>query len=208
MDIGEHFIMPTLPKPLILASSSPQRKKLLSKLKIPFTIIPSGVSENTREKNPRKMVLKLAVKKALFLAKKKKECWVLGADTTVVCKGVIIGKPINFKDSKRILEFLNGQKHKVYTGAAMVLDGGKTIFQTASVTSLKAKKLSEKEILSLAGKHIDKAGSYAVQDKEDPFIESIKGPLDNVIGLHLDGVKSLIKRSKNAYASRASGRMK
>ncbi len=200
--------MPILPRPLILASSSPQRKKLLSKLKIPFEIIPSNVSENTREKNPRKMVLQLAVKKALFVAKRKKEHWVLGADTTVVCKGVIIGKPRNSRDSRRILEFLNGQKHKVYTGAAMVLNGGETIFQAVSVTHLKTKKLGEKELASLAGKHMDKAGSYAVQDREDPFIESIDGPLDNVIGLHLDAVKSLLKKSKKAYSSRASGRMK
>ncbi len=200
--------MPLLPKPLILASSSPQRKKLLAKLNIPFKIIPSNVSENTREKNPRKMVLKLALKKALFIAKKKKEYWVLGADTTVVCKGKIIGKPRNSKDSRRILEFLNGQKHKVYTGVAMVLDGGKTIFKTASVTRLKTRKLGEKELSSLAGKHMDKAGSYAVQDREDPFIESVDGPLDNVIGLPLDVVKALIQKSKKSYFSLSSGKTK
>jgi septum formation protein len=196
------------PKPLILASSSPQRKKLLSKLKIPYKIIPSHVSENTREKNPRKMVIQLAVKKALFVAKRNKEYWVLGADTTVVSRGKIIGKPRNPKDSRRILEFLNGQKHKVYTGAALVINGGKMIFKTVSVTKLQAKKLGEKELSSLAGKHLDKAGSYAIQDRDDPFIESIDGPLDNVIGLHLDAIQSLFAKAQSAYASRASGKTK
>jgi septum formation protein len=197
-----------LPRPLILASASPQRKKILSKLDVPFRIIASCVSERSREKNPRRLVLELAEKKARAIARRYPHCWVLGSDTVVVRGKTIIGKPKNQKDSKRILEFLNGRRHKVYTGSVLVLDGGKTLFRAASVTRLCAKKLDTKALSALAGKHMDKAGSYAVQDRKDPFIAKIDGPRDNVIGLHLDAVRVLLSKARKSQTGLAVGKTK
>lgn len=188
--------MKLLFRPLVLASSSPQRRKILSTLRVPFRIIPSHVSEKSQEKNPRKLVLELAEKKARAIAKKYPHCWVLGSDTVVVRGTTIIGKPKNKRDSRRILEFLNGSRHRVYTGSALALDGGKILFKTASVTYLRARKLDPRALSALAGKHMDKAGSYAVQDKKDPFIARIDGSIDTVIGLNLEDVKTLFLKAR------------
>lgn len=179
---------------LILASGSPQRKTLLKRLRRAFKIVPSRVSERSSEKNPRKLVSLLARRKALSVARIHKKDLVLGADTLVVCGGEILGKPKDERDALRILKLLNGRWQKVYTGVALAAEGGKTILQACVVSRVKARKLPERELLRFAAKHLDKAGAYAVQDKADPFIERIEGPLDNVIGLPVDAVRALLAR--------------
>jgi septum formation protein len=179
---------------LILASGSPQRRALLKRLRRPFKILPSNVSERSAEKSPRRLVVLLAKRKALAVAKRNPRDVVLGADTLVVCRGKIIGKPRDAADSRRILRLLNGRWQRVYTGVCVASDGGKRALATAVVSRVKARRLDDRTLLKLAGKHMDKAGAYAVQDKADPFIEKIEGPLDNVIGLPVDAVRRLLKR--------------
>lgn len=180
-------------RPLVLASASPQRKALLKDVRKSFEIVPSHVDETTHEKDPRKMVLDLAVKKALHIARRRPEAVVLGADTTVVCKGEIIGKPADPADAMRILRLLNGDWQEVYTGVAVVKDG--RVWKAAVRSRVKARRLSESELRRLAGKHLDKAGAYAVQDDDDPFIERIVGEKDNVIGLPRKAVRRLLRKA-------------
>jgi septum formation protein len=180
--------------PLILASASPQRRVLLRKLGIPFRIIPSGVAENMRERSPRRLVVALARKKAVAIARKRPGALVLGADTIVWRAGRIIVKPKNGADSLRILRFLNGRKHWVYTGAALAWDGGRRVLSGAAASAVYARRLSRDELARLAGKHGDKAGGYAVQDQKDPFISRVSGDRDNVIGLPLKLVRALMRR--------------
>ena len=179
---------------LILASGSPQRRKLLTQAGIRFRIVPSRVSERSAEKNPRKLVLLLAKRKAAAVARAHPRDLVLGADTLVVCRGQILGKPKNVKDSLRILRLLNGSWQRVYTGVALAADGGKTILQAAVVSRVLARTLPDDELLRFAGKHLDKAGAYAVQDRDDPFVARVEGPLDNVVGLPMDAVRRLLAR--------------
>ena len=183
-------------KILILASGSPQRRLLLKKLRIPFEIIPSDVSEKSSEKNPRKLVLQLAERKARSVARRRPQDLVLGADTIVVCRGEILLKPRDKKDSERILRLLNGRWQRVYTGVALALDGGKIILKDAALTKVLARKLPEEALAKLIGKHMDKAGAYAVQDKRDPFIKRIEGDRDNVVGLPMRVVRRLLQRAK------------
>ncbi|OGR82756.1 MAG: septum formation protein Maf [Elusimicrobia bacterium RIFCSPHIGHO2_02_FULL_57_9] len=178
---------------LILASASPQRRTLLKKLGVAFRIIPSRVSEKSREKNPLRLARELARRKALAVARKYADAAVLGADTIVVCGGEIIGKPRSKKEARSILEKLNGRWHKVYTGVALAREGGKIIFDAVALSRVKAHKLPSAALAALAGKHMDKAGAYAVQDKKDPFISRIEGELDNVIGLPLKAVRKLLR---------------
>jgi len=182
-------------RPLILASASPQRRRLLKRLGLPFKIVPSGVGENSPEKNPRKLVLFLAKKKARAVARRHPQCMALGSDTVVYCQGEILVKPRSRADSKRILDILNGRWHRVYTGVALALDGGKKIYSEVCVSRTKARKLPPGRLLRLAGKHMDKSGSYAMQDRRDPFIEKVVGGKDNVIGLPLSAVRRLLKRA-------------
>lgn len=191
--------------PLILASASPRRRLILRRLRLPFRVVPSRASEKSREKDPRKLVVLLARRKALNVARRFHKALVLGADTIVVCRGEIIGKPRDRKDSGRILRLLNGRWQTVYTGVALACDGGRRVLSSVATTRVLAHRLDERRLTALAGKHMDKAGAYAVQDRNDPFVERISGDFDNVVGLPLDAVRRLLSRARYALAE---GRVK
>jgi len=192
-------------RPLILASGSPQRKTLLKKLRRPFRIVPSHVSERSAEKDPRRLVILLAARKAKAVAKSHPEAVVLGADTLVVCRGKILGKPRDAAHSRRILRLLNGRWQQVYTGLAVAVEGGRICLTGAVKSRVLARKLSEEQLMALAGKHMDKAGAYAVQDKDDPFISRVEGGLDNVIGLPVRAAGHLIRETERAARAGARG---
>ncbi len=183
---------------LILASVSPQRRKLLRSLWVPFKIIPSRVSEAARESAPRRLVAKLAMRKAKAVAAKHPTALVLGADTIVVHRGMILTKPKNRADSRRLLGILNGRCHRVYTGVALVDRAMGKAWKEVAVTKVVARRFPPEELAKLVGRNMDKAGGYAIQDRNDPFIESIVGPLDNVIGLPMASVRRLLKKASEA----------
>lgn len=185
--------MGRLPGPLVLASESPQRRKLLKKLGIPFEIVPSHASESTRETNPRRLVARLALRKARAVAARRRGAVVLGSDTVVVCAGRVIGKPRGPGAALAMLRLLNGRWQRVYTGIALVAPGGRELSRVI-VSRVKARRLPEPRLRQLAGKHLDKAGAYAVQDRRDPFIARIVGGRDNVIGLPVSAVRALLRK--------------
>ncbi|MFH2203199.1 MAG: nucleoside triphosphate pyrophosphatase [Elusimicrobiota bacterium] len=180
---------------LILASASPQRHRLLRRLRRPFLIIPAEVSERCAEHAPRRLVVKLALRKARAVAREHPDALVLGADTVVAHRGAVIVKPRSRADSSRILNTLNGKVHRVYTGVALVDGASGKSWTAAAVSKVKARRLPPAELERFIGKHMDKAGAYAVQDRRDPFIERIEGPRDNVIGLPLECVRQLLRRA-------------
>lgn len=188
---------------LVLASASPQRRRLLRELRVPFRIVPAGVSEASRERDPRRLVLLLALRKARAVARRHPRALVLGADTVVVAAGRILGKPADRDAGRAMLRGLNGRWHKVYTGVALVHSGSRLAFSEAAVSRVKARRLAPAALERFVGRHLDKAGGYAVQDLRDPFIEAIEGPRDNVIGLPLEVVRRLLKR---ACAAPTAGR--
>lgn len=184
-------------RPLILASGSPQRKKLLKQLGVRFRIIAPNVDESSTQRRPDRLVAILALRKARKVAAKHPGSLVLGADTIVVHRGKIVLKPISRRNSAEILETLNGSWHRVYTGVALIDAKGKA-WRGVAVSRVKARLLPKKSLARFIGRHMDKAGGYAVQDKNDPFIERIEGPLDNVIGLPLTTVKRLLRSAAKA----------
>ncbi|MFA6029443.1 MAG: nucleoside triphosphate pyrophosphatase [Elusimicrobiota bacterium] len=187
--------MSALARTLVLASASPRRRELLRALKLPFRIAPSHVSEEVAPCTPRRLVLELALRKARAVAGRRKRALVLGADTIVVCRGEVLNKPIDREDGRRILRSLNGRWHRVYTGVALVDSESGRWWREAAVTRVKARRLTAEELERFVGRHMDKAGAYAVQDHGDPFIERIVGPFDNVVGLPLASVRSLLRRA-------------
>ncbi|MEI8191741.1 MAG: Maf family protein [candidate division NC10 bacterium] len=182
-------------RPLILASASPRRRELLRTLKIPFKVAPSRVREDSELSAPRQLVLELALRKARAVASRYKRALVLGADTIVVCRGKILMKPADRAGARRILRTLNGRWHRVYTGVALVDSESDRSWKEAAVSRVKARRLKPEELERLVGKHMDKAGAYAVQDGTDPFIERVIGARDNVVGLPLASVRSLLRRA-------------
>ncbi len=178
---------------LILASKSPRRIEILRTLGKKFEIIPSQCAEKSVKKRPSARVVELAMQKAFDVAKKYPAATVIGADTLVFCKGEIIGKPKDKADALRILNKLNGSWQSVYTGVCLVCKDTHKLVYGYDVSHCKARKLSAQQLAHYAGKHMDKAGAYAVQDDDDPFIEKIVGSRTNVVGFPVEFYQELRK---------------
>lgn len=188
-------------RPLILASVSPQRRVLLKRLRVPFRIVASRACERCVERVPGRLVSKLALRKAKSVASLHPDALVLGADTVVSCGGKILLKPKDSRDALRMVSALNGRWHRVYTGVALVEACTGRSWTEVAVSRVKARALPPGALKRLAGKHNDKAGGYAVQDHEDPFIDRVVGPLDNVIGLPLGSVRRLLRNARRPASS-------
>jgi septum formation protein len=185
-------MMKPIKQPLILASVSPRRRILMRRAGLKFKIIPSQVSENHPPLSPARLVKFLALKKAVSVAKNNPRAWVLGADTLVFVNGEKIGKPRNAKDAARILRLQSGRWQKVYTGVALVGEGGKKRKLGVCVSRVKMRELTPADINWAVRHHLDKAGAYAVQQKNDPFVQEIVGDFDNVVGLPMRIVRKLL----------------
>jgi len=182
-----------LPK-LILASGSPRRSEILTSVGWKFTKHVGNIDETERKGElPAEYVIRLAREKAEAAAVNYPDGIVLGADTTVVIDGQIIGKPSDLTDAKRMLTMLSGNWHEVLTGVAVV-ENGKTRSAIQS-TRVKFGEMSEDEIDFLAerGDPFDKAGAYAVQAQAALFIEGIEGDYWNVVGLPIRLVYRLMQ---------------
>jgi len=182
-------------KKIILASQSPRRKKILEQIGLDFKVVISDFDETKiRFKTPQEMVEKLSLGKAKTIAKKYPNSIIIGADTTVIFKSEIIGKPKSKEDAVRILRLLSGNTHEIVTGFT-VLKGNKSI--TKHVTSrVKFKKLTEDEIKAYVatGEPMDKAGGYGIQEKGGLFMENIQGDYFNVVGLPIFAVAKALKK--------------
>lgn len=184
-------------KPLVLASASPRRADLLRQAGFSFEIHPSRiVSEELIAPVPRGIEL-LALEKARMVAGKYSEGIILGADTLVLCKGKILGKPGSREEARETLRFLSGQEHMVVTGIAVVdAGGGQKEITDHAETRVWMQPLSNGEISDYvgSGEPMDKAGSYGIQGLGSVFIERIEGCYFNVVGLSLNRVYLLLSR--------------
>ncbi len=174
---------------IILASSSPRRRELLSQAGIPYTVMPADVDEENAQLygTPERKAEQLAFMKALDVAKKLDSGLVLGADTVVVCGDEVFGKPIDEDDARRMLAVLNSREHLVITGIAL-LDAEKGSARIGhEVTRVRFAKLTDAEIDGYinSGEPFDKAGAYAVQGKGALLVNGIDGCYTNVVGLPL-----------------------
>ncbi len=181
---------------LILASASPRRRAILRAAGISFRVDPSSVDEEIGETDPRRLVVKLARLKALEVARRHPGVPVLGADTTVVCHGEILNKPKDLADAVRMLRLQSGRSQRVYTGAALAV--GRRVYTDCAVSRIKARRLDDERLRRLAGKHMDKAGAYAIQDRADPLVEKVVGDRDTVTGLSMRSVRRLLARARRA----------
>jgi septum formation protein len=159
----------------------------------PFIKDVSDVDEAERQgENPEAYVRRLAEEKARSVADRRPGELVLGADTTVVVDGSIVGKPLDLDDARRMLRLLSGRWHEVLTGVSVVLDD--KMISGLQSTSVRFNEMSEHEIEFLAtlGAPLDKAGAYAVQAQAALFIEGIEGDYWNVVGLPINLVYRLV----------------
>lgn len=182
-----------LPK-LILASGSPRRAEILKSVGWEYEKHVADIDETEFEnENPAGYVQRLAREKAEAVAGKYSEALILGADTTVVIDNLIIGKPEDLDDARRMLKLLSGRTHEVLTGVALVKNNLKAVgFER---TKVKFAEMNDAEINFLAekGEPLDKAGAYAVQAQAALFIEGIEGDYWNVVGLPVNLVYRLLR---------------
>jgi len=182
-------------KRLILASSSPRRKEILQREEVEFEIIHSSdIVEETLTSDPVEHVLILSREKAESVSSEAGPGIILGADTVVVLDGEIMGKPTDPKDAFAILKKLSGRTHRVYTGLTLLNKyNGKTI-SDYDCTEVRFNRLEEQKITAYiaTGEPMDKAGAYGIQGMGSFLVESIKGNLDNVIGLPTGKLREML----------------
>ena len=169
---------------LVLASQSPRRSEILRQSGIPFTVRTVSVDESPRPgERPAEYVQRLAEAKALAIDAAADEI-VLGADTTVVIDGEILGKPTDPDDARRMLKSLSARKHDVLTGICL-RSGTEPPIRDYAATAVWFAALSDREIEEYAagGEPMDKAGAYAIQGLASKFVERIEGCYFNVMGL-------------------------
>ena len=186
--------------PIVLASGSPRRRQLLEMLGLPFRIVVPDIDETQLPgESPGAYVVRLARAKAAAVAAREPGELVLGADTTVVVRGTLLGKPSSEEEATAMLAKLQGRTHQVYTAVALAADG--RVEDALDVTDVKFRRLDHAtlEAYAATGEPMDKAGAYAVQGLGAILVEGIRGDFFGVMGLPLRLVLDLLERFDRPY---------
>lgn len=177
---------------LVLASGSPRRRELLAMIGLDFEVVVPDVDESRHpDEPPAEYVERVARDKALAAARP--EAVVLGADTTVVAEGHVLGKPAHPAEARSMLLKLSGAVHAVYTGVAVVAAG--ETHSAVDVATVRFSPLTEEEIAAYVatGEPMDKAGAYALQGMGAVFVEAVEGSPSTVVGLPLHLTARLLR---------------
>ena len=171
---------------LILASASPRRRQLLAALGIPFTIDVADIDESrVGDESPAAHVRRLAEEKARAVAAHYPDDVILAADTIVVHRGRILGKPKDAADARAMLRSLRGEPHRVITAVAVAWAGVIASDLDVSVVTMRAYSDAEIDAYIASGDPFDKAGAYAIQHPEFAPVARLEGCYASVMGLPL-----------------------
>ena len=184
----------TTKRPLILASGSPRRRELLSRMGYEFEICAPDVDEHVTG-HARDIVYTLAQRKAHAAAAHFNRGVIVASDTLVSLDGVPLGKPADAAEAHGMLMALSGREHEVFTGVC-VLDVETGRSETRSVrTGVRFRPLSSEEIDAYiaTGEPMDKAGAYAIQGGAGKFVSALDGELENVIGFPVVEVREILE---------------
>lgn len=184
---------------IILGSSSPRRKELLTDLGIKFTVKTTNKEEKYPSVLEHEEIAKFLAKQkaSYFLSQLKSDDLLITADTLVILKNIIFNKPKDKNDALNMLLKLSDNTHKVITGVCIKTQHKELVFSVTTFVTFK--KLSEKEINFYITKHnpFDKAGGYGIQDWVGKIgIITIKGSYTNVVGLPLTKLYENLKKFK------------
>ena len=186
---------------IVLASSSPRRKEILEKLGVSFRVVVSDADENVEDfSSPVDFVAKASAKKGEIVLEMLRadgalaeNTLVIAADTVVVFRDYIIGKPLDEAHAILTLGMLSDSWHSVLSGITVSYKG-KTVSRVAR-TDVKFRELSEEEIMAYveSGEPMGKAGSYAIQMKGSSLVERVEGEYENVVGLPVATLIALLR---------------
>jgi len=159
-----------------------------------FVVVPADVDERLIDgETPTTLVRRLAGKKAARIAHDHPGAVVLGADTVVVCDGVVLGKPADDREAAVMIRLLSGRWHDVLTGVAL-WHAERRCDDVAS-TRVAFRPLSDSDVTwyVASGEPSGKAGAYAIQGRASRFVTRIEGSYSNVVGLPMEVVDRLLR---------------
>ena len=180
--------------PVVLASSSPQRKALLQQIGIDPLCVAADIDESRAPGEPAAdYVQRLAAGKCQVVQARHPDAVVIGADTTISAGQHVLGKAADFHEAKEILSLLSGGQHSVLTGVCIA--GASAQKQLVCETIVEFGPLSDTEIRAYwqSGEPQGKAGCYAIQGLGAVFVKAIRGSYSNVVGLPLHEVATLLQ---------------
>lgn len=170
--------------PLLLASTSPQRRAILEQLGVPFeAVAPRYEEHDPPDADPVALVRAHARGKAESVSGEAGDRPVLGVDTTVVCRGRVYAKPGSAEEAVEMLDALGGEEHRVVSGLCLVTPGWEELHH--AVTRVRFRPLSPRELAHYvgSGEWEGRAGGYAIQGLGAALVESVAGDYLNVVGL-------------------------
>ena len=162
--------------PLLLASTSPQRRAILEQLGLPFDVVAPRYEE--RGDDP----LEHAVGKA-HSVEGAPEQPVLGVDTVVVCDGRVLGKPESAAEAEQMLETLAGRTHEVVSGLCLLTRAWEELHHDVTRVTFRALTPRDLAAYIASGEWRERAGAYAIQGRGAALVERIEGDYLNVVGL-------------------------
>jgi septum formation protein len=162
--------------PIVLASTSPQRRAILNQLRIPFEVVAPAYDEE-----PGGDPVVHAAGKARSVDGG--DLPVLGIDTIVSCEGIVLGKPVDAGDAERMLELLSGKTHEVISGLCLRTPAWEELHR--EVTRVTFRELTPRDLAHYlaSGEWKHRAGAYAIQGLGANLVERIEGDYLNVVGL-------------------------
>lgn len=182
---------------VILASQSPRRKELLSKMGLNFIVIPSNYDEHLDDsRSAAEVAEELALGKAMEIAKDHPDAIIIGSDTIVVINGKQLEKPRDEADAMYLLKMLSGQTNEIVTGVAVVQKSKAVALTDHDVVRVTFKPYNETAVKKYitSGDAMDKAGAYGIQSGAAPLIESMDGRYDTAIGLPTHLLSDFLKK--------------
>ena len=193
--------MQDAPSPLILASSSPRRRQLLTEAGYAFTVIPPHESAECgiREgEAPAELVKRLAFQKARDVAQRVERGLVIGCDTVAECAGQILGKPANLDHARTMLRLLRGREHRVYSGLCLWRRPGEMFRTQIDVTTLIMDAISDSDLENYLATGVweGKAGAFGYQDGLD-WVHILTGSESNVVGLPMELLQRMLASEKD-----------
>jgi septum formation protein len=187
--------------PIVLASTSPQRRAILEQLRIPFEVVtPAYEEEDLPGASPAEVVRAHAAGKASSVLAGARGRPVLGVDTAVILDGLVYGKPNGPEEAAEMLQALGGRTHEVVSGLCLLTGAWEEVAD--DFTRVSFRPLTPRDIAShvAAGEWEGRAGAYAIQGLGAGLVERIEGDYLNVVGLPAALlVRLLAERFAGAY---------
>jgi len=183
---------------LVLASASPRRQQLLAEMGFAFDVLPAEVTEHEApDADPRAMVAHNAALKADWVAARRPDDFVLGADTTVFIDRTVLNKPRDLVEARAMLRRLAGRTHTVFTGLALRRASAQLRFDEGVTSEVTFKDFDDAVIDAYFRlvNPLDKAGAYGIQEGRDLIIAGWRGSFTNIMGLPVEETKQILTRA-------------